>query len=400
MIVWSAHAATRASNLRPAEGAAHGVPLWQYDGGEVGSLAASVPTAPRRPQRPAWPRRPIAAALLTACVAFGAGCAGARAPAPSARPAPAGASPSSSAAPAPAASASTSAPTPVARSASGVPAFSHVFIIVLENLDYGAAIALPYVSTLAAHYAVAAAYDSVAHPSLPNYLALTSGETWVDSDCFSCYQNAPNLASEAAAAGVSWGAYMEGLPSSCYLGPFSLLSEYAGKHDPFRYYDDVRESPALCSRIQPLTALEPLLQPAAGGASAPASPMPRLVWITPNLCNDGHDCAAQKADAWLSSFVPQILASPAWRQGGVLFITWDESNGGDDVSCCGVPAGRGGGHVLTLVVAPGLPAGLQVDVPYDNYSLLATMEDGLGLPLLGQAKTADPMGAFWAAGGA
>jgi hypothetical protein len=321
--------------------------------------------------------------------------------APSSASTTAGASPTP--APPPSAARSPAGPGP-SRTASGVPAFSHVFIIVMENLGYGGAIGLPYVSSLLARYAAATAYDSVAHPSLPNYLALTSGNTWVTSDCFFCYQSAPNLASEAAAAGVSWGGYMEGLPSPCYLGPFDLGTDYAGKHDPFRYYNDVRGSAGLCAGIQPLTNLEALLPAVPAPASSPgtaaglAARIPRLAWITPNLCNDGHDCAATKADAWLSTFVPRILASPAWQDGGVLFITWDESYGGDDAACCGIPAGQGGGHVLTLVVAPGLPAGMRVSVPYDHYSLLATIEDGLGLPLLGHAATTPPMSAFWASG--
>jgi phospholipase C len=275
-----------------------------------------------------------------------------------------------------------------------------VFIIVMENLGYGPAIALPYVATLAARYAAATAYDSVAHPSLPNYLALTSGETWVHSDCFFCYQNAPNIGAQLSAAGIPWGAYMQGLPADCSLGPFDLATNYAGKHDPFRYYEDVRGSPALCAHIQPLRVLENLLPPATGSTAgaAPAARVPRFVWITPNLCNDGHSCAPTTADAWLQSFVPRILRSPAWQQGGVLFLTWDEGNGADTSACCGLPPGTGGGHILTLVMAPGLPAGLRVAVPYDHYSLLATMEDGLGLPLLGHAQSTPPMAAFWAGG--
>lgn len=264
----------------------------------------------------------------------------------------------------------------------GVPAFSHVFLIVMENDGYGGALAQPGAAALARSYAVATNYDAVAHPSLPNYLALTSGRTWVGSDCLTCYVDAPNLASQAAAAGVSWGAYMEGLPSTCWLGPLWPPGRYAGKHDPFRYYTGVRQSRTLCRGIQPLTALEGAL--GGGGAG-----VPRLVWITPDLCHDGHDCSAAVADQWLGGFVPRITASPAWRDGGVLFVTWDEAEGGDDAG--------GGGHVLTLVIAPGLTAGLRVDVPYSHYSLLATVEAGLGLPRLGHAADAGTaaMSAFW-----
>jgi hypothetical protein len=339
---------------------------------------------------------------------FLAGCSGAALPVPGA------ARPDAARAPLPAATGAVPAPSPPISPATppprgpaapvlpgpaparalgraGIPAWGHIFLIVLENLGYDQAVQLPYASSLAARFASATQYSAAAHPSLPNYLALTSGNTWVHSDCLTCSVDAPNLGSEASAAGISWGAYMEGLPSTCWLGAFDLSTDYAGKHDPFRYYTDIRSSPALCGHIQPLTALAALLD-APGAAEA----VPRLVWITPDLCHDGHDCSPATADRWLQAFVPQILASPAWRQGGVLFITWDEGNGDDSSGCCG--AVPGGGHVLTLVVAPGLPAGQRVAVPYNHYSLLATVEDALGLPLLGHAADPQtrPLSAFWA----
>ena len=268
-----------------------------------------------------------------------------------------------------------------------MPAFTHVFLIVMENLGADQARQLPYIASLSARGGTATAYFAVTHPSLPNYLALTSGHTWVHSDCWSCFQNTNNLGAEASAAGVTWGAYMDGLPSPCFLGPMWPLGQYAGKHDPFRYYLDIRASHALCGHIQPLPSLT---------AALPSGQVPRLVWITPNLCHDMHDCAPAEGDTWLRSFVPQILASPAWRSGGVLFITWDEAGGGDNRGCCGF--GSGGGHVLTLVLGPGIPAGLQVATPYNHYSLLATIEDGLDLPLLGHAADPGtvPLSAFWA----
>lgn len=273
-------------------------------------------------------------------------------------------------------------PTPAA-ARGAVPHFSHVFLIVMENLGFAQAVRLPFIAALMHRYGYASDYYAVAHPSLPNYLALASGHTWVGSDCLFCYVSADNLGAQAAAAGVSWGAYMEGLPAPCWLGPLAGYAGYAGKHDPFRYFRDVRGSPALCARIRPLTELLPLLPVAVAAAQ-----VPRLVWITPNLCHDMHNCAPPTGDAWLRSFVPQILASSAWRRGGVLFVTWDEGQGG---------AG-GGGRVLTLVLYPGMAAGTRVAVRYSHYSLLATIEDGLGLPLLGHAATATPLAAFWPAG--
>jgi phospholipase C len=272
----------------------------------------------------------------------------------------------------------------------GVPAFSHVFVVVMENLDYSSALATPELASIAAQYALATSYYGVSHPSLPNYLALTSGSTWgISSDCTDCYVSAPNLFSQFASAHLSFDAYMQGIPNSCYLDPYGGV-DYAGKHDPFRYYDDVRKSPALCAHIEPYTELGPLL----GGSGRT---VPRFVWVTPNLCNDGHNCFATTAAIWLGSFVSSVTKSAAWRDGGVLFVTWDESDGDDSAV---VPPGRivssgGGGHIMTLVIAPGVREGLRVDVPYNHYSLLATVEDAFALPLLGHASSATPMASFF-----
>ncbi len=266
----------------------------------------------------------------------------------------------------------------------GVPAFRHIFVVIMENLGYRAALGLPRVAALVRQGAVATHYFAVTHPSLPNYLALTSGHRQVRNDCWYCVVNAPNLATQASAAGVSWGAYMEGLPHACWLGAFWPFGLYAGKHDPFRYYQSVRNSAALCANIQPLRALT---------AALPTGAVPRLAWITPNLCNDMHSCPPWWGSRWLAAFVPRILASPAWRQGGVLFVTWDEAGGSDHRGCCGQASG--GGHVLTLVFAPGLKPGLRVSQPYNHYSLLATLETALGLPRLGHAVAARTLAAFW-----
>jgi hypothetical protein len=319
-------------------------------------------------------RRPTLVALLLACLGLAACARGATGPRPLAPP-------SHRAAP-------LLAPPPGPR---GVPDFRHVFLLVMENLNAATAEHLPYIRGLARRFAVATRYFAVAHPSLPNYLALTSGHTWVRSDCWFCVVRAPNLAASLAAAGIGWGAYMQGLPRPCWLGPFWPLGLYAGKHDPFRYYEDVRDSPALCAHIRPLSTLTAALP-------GPPGAVPRFVWITPNLCADGHSCPVALADRWLAGFVPRILASAAWREGGVLFITWDEAAQGTS-GCCGAggPGGGGGGRVLTLVIAPGLPPGLQVAVPYNHYSLLRTIEQAWGLPLLGASAlpAVRAMTAFW-----
>jgi hypothetical protein len=104
---------------------------------------------------------------------------------------------------------------------------------------------------------------------------------------------------------------------------------------------------------------------------------PRFLFIKPDLCHDTHDCPVSTGDAWLRQWVEMILASPAWQAGGTLFVTWDEGTGSDN-------------RVATLVLAP-KAAGRTSARPYDHYSLLATMEDLMGLPRLGKAAGAQPM---------
>jgi hypothetical protein len=234
----------------------------------------------------------------------------------------------------------------------------HIFVIVMENRSYSQAIASSYVSSLAVQYAVATNYHGVSHPSLPNYLALTSGTTWGIADDGFHALPAGGLGAQLTSAGIEWRAYMEGMTNGCFHSPYP----YALKHNPFAYYGS-----ACPPQVVPLTQFAPDM----------AGAVPQFVWITPNLCHDGHDCSSSVADAWLSQTVPSILNSNAWQDGGMLVITWDE---GEDSA----------NSVLTLIVRPN-PVTHQSAKPYDHYSLLATIEDQLGVARLGQAAQATPM---------
>jgi phosphatidylinositol-3-phosphatase len=279
-----------------------------------------------------------------------------------------------------------------------VPSLAHVFVVLMENLGVQAASSTPAFAHLAQRYQSTTHWYAVAHPSLPNYLALTSGSTWgVDSDCTDCNQSEPNLGSQLQGAGISWDGFFEDMPSPCFLGAQSPDGNYAKKHDPFAYFTDIRDDPALCSHLQPLSALAPLL-------SGPAGAVPRFVWVTPNLCHDGHDCSPTDAGSWLSGFVSEVTASSAYKDGGMLVVTWDESDGSDDsamnTTTGAVTSSGGGGQLLTLVMVPGAPAGRVLPGPYDHYSLLRTIEDSFGLPRLGHAADPGvrPLTAFFSSG--
>jgi len=231
-------------------------------------------------------------------------------------------------------------------------------VIVMENRSYSQAMAGTYTAQLARRYAAAVNYHGVAHPSLPNYLAMTSGSTWGIAD--DGYHSLPagGLGTQLTSYGIAWRAYMEGMNNGCFRSGYP----YALKHNPFAYYGG-----ACPSQVVPFSRLGPDM----------AGQVPQFVWITPGLCNDGHDCSTAVADAWLARTVPTILATGAWQSGGVLFITWDE---GEDAA----------NSVLTLVIRPN-PVNHSSRLAYNHYSLLATIEDQLGVPRLGNAARATAM---------
>src|SRR5438874_2330453 len=278
----------------------------------------------------------------------------------------------------PAPTASTTAPSQAASPApvrATVLAFSHVFEIVMENHEYGSVIGrpdAPYVNKLAASYGLATNYFAASHPSLPNYLALTAGSTFgIASDCTTCYVNATNIADQVESSGRSWKAYMEDMPTSCYMG--ASTGNYAMKHNPFLYYTDIRNNAARCAaHVVPFTQFS---------ADMSSGQVPSLVWITPNMCNDMHDCAVSTGDTWLRSVVPMITGSAAFRNGGVLFITFDE--GSSNAGCCG---DSWGGHVATLVISPRAIPGFRSGVAENHYGLLRTVEDALRLGHLNAAS--------------
>lgn len=270
--------------------------------------------------------------------------------------------------------------TPLAWGNAGIPAFGHIFVIVLENADYqqvAQAGAMPYLAQLGATYSVATHYYAISHPSLPNYLALLGGSTFdIHSDCVTCSVSAPNLVDQLEQQGKSWKAFMEGLPAACSPVPEWPFGHYAKKHNPFLYFSDIRDDPRRCQNVVPYSVFSPNL---VSGA------VPDFVWITPDLCHDGHDCSLAESDRWLSSTLPPILNSAAFKQGGALLIIFDEGANGTTEGCCHLAQG---GHVYTLVASPLARAGAQINVPYDHYSLLRTIEDAWKLPHLGGA--ADP----------
>jgi phosphatidylinositol-3-phosphatase len=257
------------------------------------------------------------------------------------------------------------------------PAYNHVVVIVMENHSLEQVLGspeAPYLNSLAAANGLATGYSDVSHPSLPNYLALTGGSTFgISSDCTDCFLGAPSIADRLEAAGKTWKAYQEGMPSPCFVGS---SGRYAQKHDPFIYFNDIRNDPNRCGRIVPYTQM---VGDFNGGSA------PNFAFITPDLCNDTHDCALSVGDGWLSREVPKIMSSSAFSGSrSLLVITFDEGENGSEL-------------VMTVFAGSGVKAGYRSSAGYDHYSLLRTIEDNWGLaPLAGGDGGASSMKEFFA----
>lgn len=254
------------------------------------------------------------------------------------------------------------------------PAGSRVIEIVMENAERDEVLgssAAPYANSLAARYALAEDSYAVTHPSLPNYLALVSGSTHgIESDCTGCTVDAPNLVDQLEGARISWKAYLEDVPTACFRG--SGAGGYAKKHNPFIYFADVARDRARCAKLVGFGALARDLRSAR---------LPSFVWITPNLCDDGHDCGVAGADSFLARTVPLLLRELGPH--GFLLITWDE--GASDRGCC-AGAARGGA-IATILAGPDVRRGARLRTPIDHYGVLATIEQTFGLPPLGAAAS-------------
>lgn len=254
-------------------------------------------------------------------------------------------------------------------------ASSKVVEIVMENKEAGDVLgssSSPFVKRLARTGGVAVASFAIRHPSLPNYLALTSGSTHgIVSDCTGCHIAGPSLATQLDQAQISWKGYMEDLPSPCFEG--AGAKGYAKKHNPFAYYDAVARSPRLCRRTVSFGAL---------AADLRRGSLPTFSFVVPNLCDDTHDCGVETGDKALADLVPQLVRELGPH--GFLVLTWDE--GTSSRGCCGTA--RGGGRIATIVAGPDVRRGARDATPVDHYGVLRTIEDALGVPRLGGARDA------------
>lgn len=241
--------------------------------------------------------------------------------------------------------------------------YRHVVWIVLENQGYSVvgSPSAPYLNSLARVCGLATQDYAVSHPSLPNYVALTSGSTQGITDDGEPSQHSLSVPSIFSQLGTNWKALVESMPSSC---DHVTSGQYAARHNPAVYYQSLART---CARDDVRLTL-------------PLDLSKKFTFIVPNVCDDMHSCSVATGDKWLSRFVPAIIVSPQYQAGSlVLFITFDENNL------------QSSNKVPTLVIAPSVPRGLRVARRFTHYSLLGTAESLLNLPLLGGARTATSM---------
>jgi phosphatidylinositol-3-phosphatase len=193
----------------------------------------------------------------------------------------------------------------------------------------------------------------------------------VTSDCTDCNVSAPNVVDQLEGARISWKAYLEDQPTACFHG--AGAGEYAKKHNPFIYYEDIAGSPRRCSHLVGFAQLS---------ADLRRGRLPTYTWITPNLCDDGHDCGVAGGDRFLKRTVPALLRELGPH--GFLVLTWDE--GASEQGCCSGVAQ--GGRIATILAGPDVRRGGREGGPVDHYGVLGTIEEALGLPPL--AGAADP----------
>jgi len=261
-----------------------------------------------------------------------------------------------------------------------LPSFTRVFIVLEENTNYADVIgnkSMPYLNSLASKYGLATEYYANSHPSIGNYFMLTTGQIITNNDGYNGTPKVDNVVRHLLTAGKTWKAYEESLPNPGYTKPD--VGEYARRHCPLSYLSDVINSKTQIMNLVPFTEF---------ATDLAAGTLPNYSFITPNLCNDAHDCPLATADGWLKTNIAPLIASAEFQTGGLLIIVFDES-GSDNT--------HGGGRVAWVAVSPEFSnPGFQSTTFYQHQSTLRLMMQGLGLTTYpGKAKKAANMAEFF-----
>ena len=296
----------------------------------------------------------------------------------------------------------------------------HVFLITLTTPSYTDAFSTTSVAKYLNHTLVPAGtllsgYETLGLTALPDELALLSGQapnadTRGECATYSEFPGSakpasngqvpgdgcvyPNtiitLADQVASAGKTWKGYIEDMGSQPCIHPNSDAvdnvvlpfagAQYATRHNPFIYFHSLLDLGGCASNDVTLTKLTKDL--------GKASTTPTLSYLAPRACDDagttscpdGKPAGVAGEDAFLKTWVPKILASPAYKQDGLLVITF---------AIAGAPTTTGGGAPTgTLLLSRYAARGKTVSASYDPYSVLASIESLFGFDRLVHARGA------------
>jgi hypothetical protein len=280
------------------------------------------------------------------------------------------------------------------------PTYKHIVLIMFENNSFTTIdknSSAPYINSVMAACGLATNYHNITHPSLPNYIGLSNGDSLATlapylPDCTpgpTCQSTENNIFHEL---GTGWKAYAESMPGNCNK---SNSGFYAPRHNPAVYYTDLASTCGTHDVPLGTTSSSPLLRNFAHETTAP-----KFAMVTPNLCDDMHGAAGcpsnliKTGDTWLSQWLPLITKTTVYKHNDTLvIIDWDEGEGGSGTSgeACATNTTDISCRVVMSVVGPSVPAGRRVGALLNHYSVLKAIEDLLHVSELGLAKTAPSM---------
>lgn len=242
-----------------------------------------------------------------------------------------------------------------------------IFVVVLENTTYEEAVAQPFMKRLISEGALLRNYHGVAHPSLPNYIAMAAGSAYGVDDDAPVTLDERSLADLLEARGLTWKVYAENYPGGCYLGSSADHELYVRRHVPFLMFKDIVTNATRCGRIVNATTFD---------ADIAANRLPTFAYYIPNNHDNGHDTNAATADLFLQNRFATLLKDSRFTAGTLFVVTFDESE-----------LDSPSNHIATIVWGAGVHKGATSDRRYSHYNLLRTIEDLLGTPTLGKSDS-------------
>lgn len=269
-------------------------------------------------------------------------------------------------------------PTPVPTGT--FPQFGHVVLVVEENHGYAEVIgnsSMPYLNSLATQYGSATQYFANTHPSIGNYLMMTTGQIVTNDDSFSGTVGVDNVVRQLLASGKTYKSYAESLPSVGYTGGDAY--PYSKHHNPMAYLTDVVGSTTQVKNLAPFSQFSTDLA---------NNQLPNFSFIVPNLLDDAHDGSLWAADLWLQRNVGPLLSNTVFQTDGLLIIVFDEAGSADTAN--------GGGRVAEIIVSAKARRAYSSTTTYQHQSTLRLIMHGLGvLNYPGAAATAPEMSEFF-----